>query len=187
MRASPRISTRADTGVRTSDMSGRPYDLSGWGLFALIGAAILIMSDVIILIVPGVTEATQVLIRATACTSFGLFLATLLAPSLAKRLPSGFTRALLRERRGLLLSSALSLLVNVAAVTASAVVMPDAEAGSGLASFESISTLVAVSVVALFLVCAALRRPVGSWLQPCKLRQAGASHQRISPRSQWHE
>lgn len=182
----PAISTKVDPGTPgdADEMSQRPRDASGWSLFALIGAVILLMSNGIVLIVPGVTQATETLIRATASTSFVLLLAALLAPSLATWLPSGFTHALMRERRSLFLSFALSLLVNLAAIAALTAVKPDLAGLSGLALIEGISTLGALFAGALFLLCAVLVRPAGNRVHAGQHSRARMpAHQRIPPRS----
>ena len=166
-------------------MSERAHDLSGWSLFTLICVAILVMSDGIVLIVPGVIEATVAVIRVAECTSFVLLLAALLAPTLAARLPNGFTRALMRERRGLGLSFALSLLVNLTAIAAFAMARPDLAAGFVLALFERIATTGALFVVALSLLGAALVRLLGMSVQADKHRQVRMrAHQRIPLQSQ---
>lgn len=91
---------------------------SGWSLFWLIGALVLAMSALILLLAPDRAEGLRAVIRATARTSFALFLAAFVASSLATLVPGEFTRRLLRERRYLGLSFAFSHLVHLAAIFA---------------------------------------------------------------------
>ena len=71
----------------------------GWSLLWLIGALILAMSALILALNPDTTEAVRSVIRATARSSFALFLIAFVASSLATLVPNDFTRGLMRERR----------------------------------------------------------------------------------------
>jgi DMSO/TMAO reductase YedYZ heme-binding membrane subunit len=90
--------------------------LTGWRLFWAIGAAILLMSALLLAADSDLVEAVRTVIRATARTSFVLFLAAFVASSLATLVPNAFTRGLVRERRYLGLSFAFSHLVHMAAI-----------------------------------------------------------------------
>jgi len=98
--------------------------LAGWRLFWALGACILLMSGLLLAVGPDPVEATRTVIRATARTSFVLFLAAFVASSLAALVPNAFTRALMRERRYLGLSFAFSHLVHMAAIVGYGVLDP---------------------------------------------------------------
>ncbi|WP_409288901.1 hypothetical protein [Pseudomonas sp. KCJK8927] len=83
-------------------------NLHGWRLFSLLSLLVLIVTSLALWSQPQWVEALRSAIRATARTSFTLFLATFLASSLAALVPSAFTRGLLRERRFLGLAFAFS-------------------------------------------------------------------------------
>ncbi|WP_269502719.1 ferric reductase-like transmembrane domain-containing protein [Burkholderia sp. IMCC1007] len=65
---------------------------------------------------PDRVESLQYAIRATARTSFVLFLVVFLSPSLAKHLPAVLTRSLMKERRYVGLSFAASHLFHAIAL-----------------------------------------------------------------------
>ncbi|WP_205965635.1 hypothetical protein [Paraburkholderia guartelaensis] len=71
-------------------------------------------------------ESLQYAIRATARTSFVLFLAVFLATSFARLVPSALTRALVRERRYIGLSFAASQLLHAIALIIYIRIAPEA-------------------------------------------------------------
>ncbi|CAK16090.1 ferric reductase-like transmembrane domain-containing protein [Pseudomonas entomophila] len=81
---------------------------SGWKLFAALAALTLLMTATVLIAHPLGSEGLRSAIRATARSSFALFLLTFLASSLAVLLPSAASRRLLRERRFLGLAFAFS-------------------------------------------------------------------------------
>ncbi|MDH0300756.1 MULTISPECIES: ferric reductase-like transmembrane domain-containing protein [unclassified Pseudomonas] len=81
---------------------------SGWRLFAALAALTLAMSALVLLSQPLGPDGLRSAIRATARSSFALFLLTFLASALAILLPSTASRQLLRERRYLGLAFAFS-------------------------------------------------------------------------------
>lgn len=86
--------------------------LRGWTLFSLLSLTVLLFATSTMLWHSELVEALRSAIRVTARTSFALFLLTFLASSLATLVPTGRTKALLRERRFLGLSFAFSHLVH---------------------------------------------------------------------------
>lgn len=98
--------------------------LTGWKLFWLFGAAILAMSAAILALHPDAVEGTRSVIRATARTSFVLFLAAFVASSLATLVPNAFTRGLMRERRYIGLAFAFSHGVHLIAIIGYGVLNP---------------------------------------------------------------
>ena len=105
-------------------MSANSQTISGWKLFWLIGALVIAMSTLILLISPDPIEGLRTMIRATARTSFALFLAAFVASSLATLVPNAFTRGLVRERRYVGLSFAFSHLVHLTAIVGYGVLNP---------------------------------------------------------------
>lgn len=99
--------------------------LHGWRLFSLLSLLVLIVTSLALWSQPQWVEALRSAIRATAQTSFALFLATFLASSLAAQVPSAFTRGLLRERRILGLAFAFSHAVHAVLIIVYAKVFPD--------------------------------------------------------------
>jgi DMSO/TMAO reductase YedYZ heme-binding membrane subunit len=82
---------------------------SGWKLFVALAAFVLLMTAAVLgTHSPGDAEGLRSAIRATARSSFALFLLTFLASTLATLLPSPTSRQLLRERRYLGLAFAFS-------------------------------------------------------------------------------
>lgn len=86
--------------------------LRGWTLFSLLSLTVLLFATSTMLWHTELVDALRSAIRVTARTSFALFLLTFLASSLATLVPTGRTKALLRERRFLGLSFAFSHLVH---------------------------------------------------------------------------
>lgn len=71
----------------------------GRSLFGLLCLLILVMTALILALNPDVVEGLRSAIRATARTSFALFLAAFTASAFAVLVPSPFSRTLVRERR----------------------------------------------------------------------------------------
>jgi len=99
-------------------MNAHVPTLSAWKLFGAIAAAILAMSALILALDADMAEGLRAVIRATARTSFVLFLAAFVASSLTTLVPNDVTRRLMRERRYIGLSFAFSHLVHLAAIFA---------------------------------------------------------------------
>ncbi|MGJ7547538.1 ferric reductase-like transmembrane domain-containing protein [Pseudomonas alloputida] len=81
---------------------------SGWKLFAALAALTLLMTAAVLLSYPPGADGLRSAIRATARSSFALFLLAFLASSLVTFLPGNGSRRLLRERRYLGLAFAFS-------------------------------------------------------------------------------
>ncbi|MFJ4156925.1 ferric reductase-like transmembrane domain-containing protein [Pseudomonas sp. NPDC089752] len=87
----------------------RPITLpSGWKLFSALAALTLLMTVVVLAAHPAGSDGLRSAIRATARSSFALFLLAFLASSLVALLPSPATRRIVRERRYLGLAFAFS-------------------------------------------------------------------------------
>ncbi|MGE7955044.1 hypothetical protein ACQKQA_00330 [Pseudomonas sp. NPDC089530] len=89
-----------------------PSPLHGWRLFSLLAAAVLLMTALILLLEPNLVEATRSAIRATARSSFALFLLAFTASAWAVLRPSPLSQTLVRERRYIGLAFAFSHLVH---------------------------------------------------------------------------
>lgn len=85
-----------------------PVILLGWKLFSVLAFGILVIAVLCLLWQPQWVEGLRSAIRATARTSFTLFLLAFLASSLAFIVPGKATRLLLRERRFIGLAFAFS-------------------------------------------------------------------------------
>ena len=81
---------------------------SGWKLFAALAGLTLLMTAAVLAAHPPGADGLRSAIRATARSSFALFLLAFLASSLATLLPGPGSRHLLRERRYLGLAFAFS-------------------------------------------------------------------------------
>lgn len=84
----------------------------GWSLFTLLCLLVLIMTAWILALNPDLVEATRSALRATARTSFALFLAAFTASAFAVLVPSPFAKTLVRERRFVGLAFAFSQVVH---------------------------------------------------------------------------
>ncbi|MCK1790301.1 ferric reductase-like transmembrane domain-containing protein [Pseudomonas violetae] len=84
----------------------------GWSLFSLLSLLVLVMTALILALNPDLVEAARSAIRATARTSFALFLAAFTASAFAVLVPSSFSKTLVRERRFIGLAFAFSHLVH---------------------------------------------------------------------------
>lgn len=92
--------------------------LRGWPLFSLFAVLILAMSAAAIALQPDLIEGLRSAIRATARSSFALFLAAFTASAFAVLVPSELSRALVRERRFLGLAFAFSHFVHAVLIYA---------------------------------------------------------------------
>jgi methionine sulfoxide reductase heme-binding subunit len=90
--------------------------MNRWKLFGVLTATVVLTAAVACALAPDRVQSLQYAVRATARTSFVLFLAVFTASSLAKLLPSTLTRALVRERRYIGLSFAASHLLHAVAL-----------------------------------------------------------------------
>jgi len=81
---------------------------SGWKLFAALAGLTLVMTAVVLAAHPLGSDGLRSAIRATARSSFALFLLAFLASSLVALLPGPASRRMLRERRYLGLAFAFS-------------------------------------------------------------------------------
>ncbi|QXH49333.1 ferric reductase-like transmembrane domain-containing protein [Pseudomonas fakonensis] len=82
---------------------------TGWKLFFSLAALTLLMTAAVLATYPaGSADALRSAIRATARSSFAMFLLTFLASALVTLLPGALSRQLLRERRYLGLAFAFS-------------------------------------------------------------------------------
>ena len=96
-------------------MQAKPL-FGGWRLFGALAAAVIALCAAILALHPDPVQATRLVIRVTAYTSFVPFLLAFVASSAATLAPGGFTRELMRERRYLGLSFAFSHLVHLIAI-----------------------------------------------------------------------
>jgi methionine sulfoxide reductase heme-binding subunit len=83
-----------------------------WQLFGLLATMVLLIVGIAYALAPDPVQSLQFAIRASARTSFVLFLAAFTASSLVKLFPSSLSKALVRERRYIGLSFAFSQLVH---------------------------------------------------------------------------
>jgi DMSO/TMAO reductase YedYZ heme-binding membrane subunit len=88
------------------------FRYQGWSLFNLIAALVLLMTALILIINPDLTEGVRSAIRATARSSFVLFLLAFTASAFAVLVPSTLSKSLVRERRFIGLAFAFSHLVH---------------------------------------------------------------------------
>ncbi|MBS0481677.1 MAG: ferric reductase-like transmembrane domain-containing protein [Proteobacteria bacterium] len=89
-----------------------------WFVTQVIFVALVAMIGIVMLYVPGRAEAIRSVVHATARASLVLFLLTFCASGLARLTGAGFARWLLRNRRQIGVSFALSHLLHGAAVIA---------------------------------------------------------------------
>lgn len=99
-------------------MSTPSNTLRGWQLFSLIALLVLVMSALAIALQPELIEGLRSAIRATARSSFVLFLAAFTASAFAVLVPSPLSKALVRERRFLGLAFAFSHFVHAVLIYA---------------------------------------------------------------------
>lgn len=99
--------------------------IEGWTLFGLISFLVVAMSAITLALNPDIVEGTRGVIRATARSSFVLFLAAFTASALATLVPTALTRTLVRERRYIGLAFAVSHLVHAIAIYAYGQLAPE--------------------------------------------------------------
>lgn len=95
----------------------RPFS-SGWPLLSLIAVAVLAMTGLAIASQASLVEGVHSAVRATARSSFALFLLAFTASAFAALLPGPASSALLRERRYIGLGFAFSHLVHAVVIYA---------------------------------------------------------------------
>jgi methionine sulfoxide reductase heme-binding subunit len=100
--------------------------MTRWKLFGLLAVIVSLVAAIAYALAPDEVQALQYAVRATARTSFLLFLAVFTASSLLKLWPSPLTKALTRERRFIGLSFAWSQLLHAVALTAYIITAPAA-------------------------------------------------------------
>jgi methionine sulfoxide reductase heme-binding subunit len=100
--------------------------MTRWKLFGLLAALVSLVAAVAYALAPDQVQALQYAVRATARTSFLLFLAAFTASPLLKLLHSAFAKALTRERRFIGLSFAYSMLLHALVLTAYIIIAPTA-------------------------------------------------------------
>lgn len=99
-------------------MNIQSSSLRGWQLFSLISMLIVVMSALAVAMQPELIDGLRSAIRATARTSFVLFLTAFTASAFAVLVPSPFSKALVRERRFIGLAFAFSHFVHAALIYA---------------------------------------------------------------------
>lgn len=99
-------------------MNIRSSGLRGWRLFGVSSALVVVMSAAAIALQPDLIEGLRSAIRATARTSFVLFLMAFTASAFAVLVPSPLSKALVRERRFVGLAFAFSHLVHAVLIYA---------------------------------------------------------------------
>jgi DMSO/TMAO reductase YedYZ heme-binding membrane subunit len=92
--------------------------LRGWQLFGLIAVLIVVMSAMAIALQPDLVEGLRSAIRATARSSFMLFLVAFTASAFAVLVPTPFSKALVRERRFIGLAFAFSHFIHAVLIYA---------------------------------------------------------------------
>ncbi|WP_233890197.1 hypothetical protein [Paraburkholderia flagellata] len=90
--------------------------MTRWKLFGVLIVVVALFALMASAMAPDRVGSLQYAIRATARTSFVLFLAVFLSTSLARLLPSALTRSLVRERRYIGLSFAASQVLHAIAL-----------------------------------------------------------------------
>ncbi|WP_434682158.1 ferric reductase-like transmembrane domain-containing protein (plasmid) [Pseudomonas sp. R1-18] len=99
-------------------MNIQSSSLRGWQLFSLISMLIVVMSALAVALQPELIDGLRSAIRATARTSFVLFLTAFTASAFAVLVPSPLSKALVRERRFIGLAFAFSHFVHAALIYA---------------------------------------------------------------------
>jgi DMSO/TMAO reductase YedYZ heme-binding membrane subunit len=97
-------------------MNIQSKSLRGWQLFSLIAVLVTAMSATAIAIQPDLVDGLRSAIRATARSSFVLFLIAFTASAFAVLVPSPLSKALVRERRFIGLAFAFSHLMHAVVV-----------------------------------------------------------------------
>lgn len=93
-------------------MTIQSFRPQGWQLFGLIAVLVVAMSISAVAVQPDLVEGLRSAIRATARSSFALFLIAFTASAFAVLVPSSLSKALVRERRFIGLAFAFSHLVH---------------------------------------------------------------------------
>ncbi|HSC85002.1 MAG TPA: ferric reductase-like transmembrane domain-containing protein [Pseudomonas sp.] len=93
-------------------MTIQSFRPQGWQLFGLIAVLVVAMSISAVAVQPDLVEGLRSAIRATARSSFALFLVAFTASAFAVLVPSSLSKALVRERRFIGLAFAFSHLVH---------------------------------------------------------------------------
>ncbi|WP_434647520.1 ferric reductase-like transmembrane domain-containing protein [Pseudomonas sp. D1-2] len=100
----------------TATATPSAFRYQGWSLFSLLAAMVLLMTVLVLIINPDLTEGVRSAIRATARSSFVLFLLAFTASAFAVLVPSPLSKSLVRERRFIGLAFAFSHLVHAALI-----------------------------------------------------------------------
>ncbi|MET4727505.1 sulfoxide reductase heme-binding subunit YedZ [Lysobacter enzymogenes] len=142
----------------------RPY-FSGWPLWSLIAVAVLAMTGLSIASQADLVEGVHSAVRATARSSFALFLLAFTASALATLLPGPTSSALLRERRYIGLGFAFSHLVHAVVIYAYGRLAPEFWPGrTGLANVPgSIGYLFLLAMTVTSFKPVARRMSTGAW------------------------
>ena len=98
--------------MSTTTATPPAFRYQGWSLFRLLAALVLLMTVMILIINPDLTEGVRSAIRATARSSFALFLLAFTASAFAVLVPSPLSKSLVRERRFIGLAFAFSHLIH---------------------------------------------------------------------------
>ncbi|MFL6534548.1 MAG: hypothetical protein ACJ8G8_14600 [Pseudomonas sp.] len=98
--------------MSTATATPPAFRYQGWSLFSLLAALVLLMTVMILIINPDLTEGVRSAIRATARSSFALFLLAFTASAFAVLVPSALSKSLVRERRFIGLAFAFSHLIH---------------------------------------------------------------------------
>jgi DMSO/TMAO reductase YedYZ heme-binding membrane subunit len=98
--------------MSTATATPPAFRYQGWSLFSLLAALVLLMTALILIINPDLTEGVRSAIRATARSSFALFLLAFTASAFAVLVPSPLSKSLVRERRFIGLAFAFSHLIH---------------------------------------------------------------------------
>lgn len=141
-----------------------PY-FSGWPLWSLIAVAVLAMTGLSIASQADLVEGAHSAVRATARSSFALFLLAFTASALATLLPGPASSALLRERRYIGLGFAFSHLVHAVVIYAYGRLAPEFWPGrTGLANVPgSIGYLFLLAMTVTSFKQVARRMSAGAW------------------------
>lgn len=127
--------------------------VTGWRLVALLGLMLTAMAAALTIAAPTDVEAARLVIRWTARTSLVLFLLAFVASSLARLAPGASSQALIRRRRALGLSFAISHGWHLAGILALAYLDPvlfgqltnAVTIGSGVIAYLFIAAMAATS------------------------------------------
>lgn len=136
--------------------------LTGWRLFLLLALVLCAIAAAAFLLGPDAVEGSRRAIRATARTSFALFLAAFTASSFATLLPGDVSRALVRERRVVGLSFAFSHLLHAFAIYAYGQLNP--EFWPGRSALTNLPGSLGYAFILLLAVTS--YRPLARWMGP---------------------